>query len=398
MFRHLFRLIWNKKRQNLLLISEMLFSFLVIFAVFTMVVYNYNNYKKPKGFDHDNVWVVSFRNGEHFGSADSAARFYEAVWQTLRSVPQVLSVSYVSENYPYSNSMNGTAIFDRERVIVDDYKADDDYKDMLHVNVLEGRWFDKQDAVAKDRPVVINASLREKLFGKGAAMGKVIHNYDADAGGPGKDNYKVIGVIEDMKDRNDYSPLRTGIYFRMDTADYQWVNSLLVRVTPGVDAAFEGFLYKIISNMMKQANVEIEHLENKRIVKNRQTIVPMIIFSIVSLFLVANVALGFFGVLWYNINKRRAEIGLRRAVGATGKSVSAQLVAEALILATFSLVIGSFFAIQFPLLNVFDLSAGTYLTALGLAVAFIYLLVMACALYPGRQAAAVYPARALHED
>jgi putative ABC transport system permease protein len=110
------------------------------------------------------------------------------------------------------------------------------------------------------------------------------------------------------------------------------------------------------------------------------------------------VALGLFGVLWYNINKRRGEIGLRRAIGATGNAVSTQLVSEALILATFSLIIGSFFAVQFPLLNVFDLPAVVYLIALGLAVIFIYILVFICSLYPGKQAAAIYPAVALHEE
>jgi putative ABC transport system permease protein len=124
----------------------------------------------------------------------------------------------------------------------------------------------------------------------------------------------------------------------------------------------------------------------------------MIVLSIVGCFLVINVALGLFGVLWYNINKRRGEIGLRRAVGATGSSVSNQLIMESMILATFSLIIGSFFAIQFPLLNVFDLSAGIYLVAILFSIIFIYLLVFLCSLYPGRQAAAIYPAVALHEE
>jgi len=33
-----------------------------------------------------------------------------------------------------------------------------------------------------------------------------------------------------------------------------------------------------------------------------------------------------------------------------------------------------------------------------LSIAFIYLLVIICAFYPGKQAAAIYPATALHED
>jgi putative ABC transport system permease protein len=78
--------------------------------------------------------------------------------------------------------------------------------------------------------------------------------------------------------------------------------------------------------------------------------------------------------------------------------VSSQLVFEAMILATLSLIIGTFFAIQFPLLNVFSLPASVYVIALFLSVIFIYLLVLVCSLYPGRQAAAIYPAVALHEE
>ena len=157
-------------------------------------------------------------------------------------------------------------------------------------------------------------------------------------------------------------------------------------------------MYRTLANSMKDSNVEIEHLTDKRKSINYFALVPMIVLSIVAFFLITNVALGLFGVLWYNINKRRGEIGLRRAVGASGRSVAAQLVGEALILSTLSLIIGVFFAIQFPLLNVFDLPAGTYITALILSVVFIYLVVFICSLYPGRQAAAIYPAVALHEE
>src|SRR6202000_267926 len=135
------------------------------------------------------------------------------------------------------------------------------------------------------------------------------------------------------------------------------------------------FLYKTLANYMKNSDVEIEHLTEKRRSSNYFTLVPIIVTLIVACFLVINVALGLFGVLWYNINKRRGEIGLRRAVGATGNAVSSQLIKESLILATLSLILGTFFAVQFPLLNVFDLAAGIYITALIMAIVFIYLLV-----------------------
>jgi putative ABC transport system permease protein len=108
--------------------------------------------------------------------------------------------------------------------------------------------------------------------------------------------------------------------------------------------------------------------------------------------------MGLFGVLWYNISRRKAEIGLRRAIGASGNNIVLQIVSETLVLSTFSLIIGSFFAIQFPLLNVFDLPAGVYISALVLAILFIYALVIICAIYPGKQASNILPAVALHED
>ncbi len=51
MLQHLLTLIWNKKRQHFLLFLELFVSFLVLFAVFTMLVFNYGNMKQPRGLN-----------------------------------------------------------------------------------------------------------------------------------------------------------------------------------------------------------------------------------------------------------------------------------------------------------------------------------------------------------
>ena len=89
MFKHLLKLIWNKKKQNSLLISEILFSFMVIFAVFTFGVYAWDNYKQPMGMDYEKVWVVNFSNVTKPASADSLALFYEAVKRNVKALPEV---------------------------------------------------------------------------------------------------------------------------------------------------------------------------------------------------------------------------------------------------------------------------------------------------------------------
>jgi putative ABC transport system permease protein len=393
MFKHLFKLIWNKKKQNFLLMSEMLVSFLVIFAVFTLIVYYYNNYKKPIGLDYENLWVVDYNNTYQTKSTDSLNIFYENLRQTVKSMPQVKEISFCSDNVPFSNNQwTGDVHYKNASQGADFYVAEDSYRDALNIKLLEGRWFNKGDAVAKTRPVIINEDLKEKLFGTEEAVGKLVGEGDS------KNNLRVIGVVQGIKAKGDYAPAKAAIYKRTDTGSFHGLGKIMIKVTPDADAAFEGRLYKTLANYMKNSNIEIEHMPNKLTSTNLFYVVPMIVTLIVACFLIINVAMGLFGVLWYNINKRRGEIGLRRAIGASGQAVSSQLVSESMILATLSLIVGTFFTIQFPLLNVFGLPAGVYIVAMILSVMFIYLLVFVCSLYPGKQAAAILPAVALHEE
>lgn len=391
MLTHLFKLIWNKKKQNFLLIIEMFVSFLVMFAVFIMIVALFKNYRQAPGFSHQDVWVVSYVHPENIQSNDSVALFRKILITQLKSFPQVVDASFSGHNFPYAMSTSNSVIDadQKKGVMTHFYNADENFLKVLDAKMVSGRWLSKADAASKVPVTVINRKLQDDLFDGKEAIGKYIVNGDK--------KLKVIGIIENMKDKGNYQPVETGLYRPIDAEGAKWMTNILLKVKPGSDAAFEGKLYKTLSNFIG-TNVEIEHMDKKLERKNKLALIPMIIMLIVGGFLIINVALGLFGVLWYNINKRRGEIGLRRAVGASGISVSKQLVGESLVLSTIALLIGLFFAIQFPLLNVFDISTSVYLVAIGLSVAFIYLLVFLCALYPGRQAAAIYPAVALHEE
>ena len=126
--------------------------------------------------------------------------------------------------------------------------------------------------------------------------------------------------------------------------------------------------------------------------------IPLLILFIVCGFLIFNVALGLFGVLFQTISRRKGEIGLRRAVCATRSNILWQFVDESIVIATVALILGFFFAVQFPLLHVFDVESSIYLLGMVFAVISIFLLVILCALLPSRQAASILPAAALHEE
>jgi putative ABC transport system permease protein len=391
MVKHLFKLIWNKKKQNALLITEMFISFIVVFAVFTMVVYSYNNYKQPMGMNYEDVWLVNYTPPENINSSDSVAIFLDALKNTLHNMPQISTATFAGNNTPFSMNQSNSSIDyeNHKKVMSNVYFADENYLEVLQVQMKSGRWLKKGDEASKIPVIVINAKLAEDLFEGKDPVGKKI--------GKDNDQLKIIGVVESVKDKGDYQSAENGYFRAIDTGTARWIGNILLKVKPGTDAAFESKLFKTISNAIG-TNIEIEHLDKKLVSRNKVMLVPMIIAFVVAAFLIINVALGLFGVLWYNINKRRGEIGLRRAVGASGKSIYTQLVGETLVLTTVSLIVGCFFAVQFPLLNVFDLPAGIYITAILFAILFIYVLATVCALYPGKQAATIYPAVALHED
>jgi putative ABC transport system permease protein len=103
-------------------------------------------------------------------------------------------------------------------------------------------------------------------------------------------------------------------------------------------------------------------------------------------------------MLWYNINQRTSEIGLRQALGASKGAISRQFVYEILFVTAIGVAIGLFFSGQVALVNLFDAGTGIYLLALLLSTLIIFSITALCALLPSRQAAVIQPAIALHES
>ncbi|MFT5917985.1 MAG: putative ABC transport system permease protein, partial [Bacteroidia bacterium] len=82
MFKHLLKLIWNRKSKNALLIIEIFLSFIVFFAVLTFAIYNFNNYRKPLGYNYDDISVLSI----NWGQMEKAQ-----AWEKSRQMQEQLS-------------------------------------------------------------------------------------------------------------------------------------------------------------------------------------------------------------------------------------------------------------------------------------------------------------------
>jgi putative ABC transport system permease protein len=363
---------------------EIFVAFFILFAVSSLSVYFYRGYIKPTGINAENVWVVYV---DFNSSNDTLIKENRALLkQKVQSFKEIKAVSFCS-TFPYGNSHSNRGFdFNGKSYQTEIMAVEENYPSVLGLQMQSGAWFKERDTILKEKPIVITQHLKEEMFGNEDAIGKVI-------GTEWKE--KIVGVLPNFKHDNDYQLSDNVIFESPYNNTFQ---SFVVKTDPSVSAEFEAQFVKSIQQLGKNWTVQVNHMDEMREEKNKEIVIPLIIAFIVVGFLIINVAFGLFGVLFQNINRRRGEIGLRRAIGASADNISKQFIGEMMVLATFSVVLGLFFAVQFPLLKVFDVAPSIYLTGILLAILAVYFIVVLCAWFPSRQAAAIHPATALHEQ
>lgn len=382
--------------RNFLLISEIFFSFLVLFAVGTMAISNITNYLEPVGYKYKNVMVLNtgWNNIINEISKPELVAKLQQIYAELKASPEVVNVSWVSGNVPFFNSQWGTSLeIDGQEFSTDICMAGDDYARVLDIPILEGRWFGKEDDASPRIPIVIENDVKEMIFGDQQVLGKVIPRKD--------DEYVIVGVIGNYHYRGEFMSHRGGFFRRLKLEENssQTPDYFIFSVAEGTGIEFEDRLIQRLGTMTPGWVMKISSLEDLHAGNVKDMLMGMLLYGVVAGFLIFNVALGIFGVLWYSINRRRGEIGLRRAVGADSSQIFKQITGEALVLATFGIIVGIFVAIQAPLLQfIEDIRTSTYILAVVFAAGMIYLIITICALYPSRLAARIQPAEALHDE
>jgi putative ABC transport system permease protein len=403
MIRHTFKLIWSRKRRNFLLISEIFLAFVVMFAVASTVITGLVRYMKPLGFSYRNTWVLHLHayDLEKDLNDDDIRATLAQIRQEMEAQPEVGRVSFVSSNYAYSRS-RWTNILkkDEQEYYAAYWQADDNFREVMGLNLLEGRWFSPEDDASPARPIVITRQLKADMFGDESPF-QTVQSHKGD-------ERVVVGVVDTYNYRGEFENAERGYFERhpiSDTASripYEAVFS----VREGSGARVEERILKRLAGIAPGWNLRIETMTEAREHYLQDNILGVGIFVTIAGFMVFNVALGLFGVLWQSISRRHGEVGLRRAVGASRRHVAVQILLESLALATLAIVIGCLVAVQVPLLGLdivvtgMDASVpgGVYVMGMVWAALLIYLLVSACALYPSQLAARVEPAAALHED
>jgi len=398
MIRHLLKLVWHRKRANALVAVEILFSFLVIFAVATGAIAVISGWARPLGFQWDDVWMISIGNGSMDMGAHEDDPMRETIARVLRetkSFPQVVDAG-LSEMPPFSgHSSEGVWLIEGRRVNLTRDYVTDDFGRVLKIPAIRGRWFNASDDALDYRPVVIDSDLAEALYGKEDPIGKKFDEYDNVV-------YRVVGVVPPYRKSGELSSPHVNMaFFRrsLTKPNGQIPTSLLIRVRPGTPAEFEPQLLAHLHEVMPEVSFDVRRLDRMRDWANRNRATPIAVGGILALFLISMVALGLTGVLWQNVTRRTRELGLRRAVGASATSVRRQVLAEVALLATLAVILGLVVVLQLPLLGIFSIfTPAVFTTGIIAALVVIYGITLASGLYPSWLASRLTPAEALRYE
>lgn len=399
MIRHLLKLVWNRKRANALIIGEILLSFLVLFGVLTAVISFASGWGRPVGFDRTNVWVVQmdYQYDMETRPDPKLVATIERLITEAGSFAQVEAVAG-SSTPPYSFSTTSDSITHEGRQVQLLYdEVTDGFAKTMRIEPIRGRWFTAEDDGANFQPIVIDENTAKAMYGDVDPIGKEFNNDPRRR----ERTMRVVGIVPEY--RKDGEPMsRSNMVFRRTALNgaYGFLpRYLVVRVRPNTGAEFEETLLTRLQRTAPEMSFRLDSMEDLRRTAHRFVLAPVIVGAVIALFLISMVALGLTGVLWQNVTKRTREIGLRRALGASGTTVNRQILGEVALLATIAMVIGLVLVVQLPVLGFFSVvPPPAFIAGIAGALATIYALTLLCGLYPSWFASRLQPADALRYE
>jgi putative ABC transport system permease protein len=397
MIKHLCKLVWNRRRSSFLMIVEIFFSFLVLFAVVTLGAYYVDNYNQPLGYTYENVWNVGIdmnQASDDYWSPEQVATVNQ-LYLTVRSFDEVEAIAgALSVPYDFGGRSSGMEVHGKS-IETGVNEVTDDFKEVLGLQLVTGRWFEKADDALNWQPLVINQKFSREIFGDEDPIGKPFTPWASAT-----NDVRVIGVVTDFRQGGEYAGLDYYMFERkkLDDPKQRPPRNLLIKVRPGTTAAFEEKLAERLQAVAKAWSFEIQPIVQKRESALKLRLAPVIAAGVVAAFLMIMVGLGLVGVLWQSVTQRTREIGLRRAKGATLQHVYKQILGELFILTSIGLMSGIVVVVQFPLLDLIGINTTVFGFGLVVSLVLIYALTLAAGLYPSWLATKVQPAAALHYE
>ena len=285
-----------------------------------------------------------------------------------------------------------------QQAAVSGFSANADY--VWNRSVIDGRYISDRDVDRASRIALIGTKLKKALFADADAIGEEIL-IDAVP-------FEVVGILDplgidphgDDRDMDVYVPISTA-QRRLVNSDVIGNGKLVVSNVDTVDQDAEQVAeilrdrFEIAEGEPETFRIYTSKFAGKAAIKAKRMLGVYIMLAAVVVLLVAAVVIS--SIMLIVVRERIAEIGLRKALGATRRSIATQFLCESTIVSLIAGVAG--IALGLGVASViaqwYDIPMNLTLLAVSLAVLASVLVGILSGIIPARHAANLDPVEAL---
>jgi len=351
------------------------------------------------GFNPQNAAAVGVDLGLAGYDETRGREFQRRLAMKVAALPGIQSAA-IADTIPLSIDQDHTSIQRADKpepkhselIHANYYEVDPGYFRTMQTRLLAGRAFETHDREGAPRVAIINRALAQRLFPNENAVGGRLVGWGA---GPAE----IVGIAEDGK-YDSLSDSDTPAVFWPILQHYNSTTVVIARSPLPSDQ-----LVRMLRNAVRELDPSLPFYQAGSLDDHlRLPLLPARLaasmlgaFGLLAIVLAAT---GVYGVMAYAVARRRREIGIRMAIGATGTQVMSLVLCRTLILLAAGATLGALAALSAgslisPILyNVSPKDPSAFTLALLLMAA----VALAAAWLPARNAARIDPASALREE
>ncbi|MGA3187971.1 MAG: ABC transporter permease [Bryobacteraceae bacterium] len=296
------------------------------------------------GFERAHILLASvdLRNGHY--PAERRGAVYRDMLDRLRAIPGVRSVS-ASDLTPISGSawnedllIEGYTSKGSEDTLVYFNQVSDQFFATLGTDLIAGRDFNAHDTPESLKVAVVNQTMANKFFAGQNPIGK---RYRTDEGNKLGDWTEIVGVVKDAKYLSLREKLIPTAYVPASQEPKPGDSTTFeVRVAAGAPTALIAGVKSAIADVNRDVSLQFSTLStqvDESLARERLLATLSGFFGGLALLLAM---IGLYGVMSYNVARRRNEIGIRMALGAEQSRVLRMVLREVAILIGIGVGIG----------------------------------------------------------
>jgi predicted permease len=402
----------TRQLRQALVIAEIAFAFLLVTAAGLLLASFRNLLAVDPGFNAANVLTATFSAPRANYKSDPELRtLMSRLLDSLKTIPGVTAVGATS-SIPFGGDYSDGVILAEgyrpkpgESVISPrQLNVTPGFFPAMNIPLVRGRYFDAHDKDGATPVVLIDEKVARHFWPGGNPIGHRMYNPQGpeDLGAPGPKTrwLTVVGVVRTIRMEDlAGSGNSVGAYYTAYAQNPWRSATLAIRTSLPATSALASVRAAIV-----RIDPEIAVFDAKTMVEReelsmssrRMSMTLALAFGALALFLSA---IGIYGVLAYLVTLRRREIGIRMALGSTGKGIVALVLREGFVLVAGGLVLGIVGAVSMQKAVANEIYGVRPLDPLviGAVVIILSAIAMAACALPARRAAHVNPVTVLSE-